>query len=99
VIKYKKLFYNASYANYDDCVGSHSVSSLYLEALLLTHWKRTFQQMLESGMFYGTPSFDEIIKDVRELEALINIGGAVAPINKERMTTKVMKPTAAPFSL
>jgi hypothetical protein len=28
--------------------------------------------MLDAGMFYGAPSFDEIISDITELEKLVN---------------------------
>lgn len=31
-----------------------------------------FQQMIEAGIFYAAPSFQDIIVDVRELESLIN---------------------------
>ncbi len=70
VIKYKKLFYNSGYANYDDClVASFKLvpDSAFIDAL-----EKDFQQMIDAGMFYGTPSFDEIMMDVRELEKLIN---------------------------
>lgn len=70
VIKYKKLFYNASYANYNDCLASSLKlipGSAFIAAL-----EKDFQQMVEAGMFYGTPSFDQIISDNRELETLIN---------------------------
>lgn len=70
VIKYKKLFYNAGYANYDDCLAA-SLKLVpgkgFVEAL-----GKDFQQMIDAGMFYGTPSFDEIMKDIGELERLIN---------------------------
>lgn len=93
VIKYKKLFYDASYANYDDCLASALKllpGSAFIDAL-----EKDFQQMLEAGMFYGTPSFAEIINDIRELEALINITEAVAPISTKAHGDQPDSPTTA----
>ncbi|MBP9094055.1 nucleotidyl transferase AbiEii/AbiGii toxin family protein [bacterium] len=70
VIKYKKLFYNASYANYNDCLASSL--KLIPDSAFIAALEKDFQQMVEAGMFYGTPSFDQIISDNRELETLIN---------------------------
>jgi hypothetical protein len=81
VIKYKKLFYNASYANYDDCLSASLKlipGSAFIDAL-----EKDFQQMIEAGMFYGMPSFDEIIKDIHDLEKLINSTDQAAPTSKE----------------
>jgi len=73
VIRYKKLFYNAAYANYDDCLAASLKlvpGNVFIEAL-----GQDFQQMIDAGMFYGTPSFDEIMMDIGELEQLINAAG------------------------
>lgn len=79
VIKYKKLFYNSSYANYDDCLDSSL--KLMPQGSLITALEKDFQQMREAGMFYGTPSFEEIIKDILELEILINTTNTASPTN------------------
>jgi hypothetical protein len=39
--------------------------------------------MLEAGMFYGTPAFDQIISDIRELETLINTTNDAEQSRKE----------------
>jgi len=70
VIKHKKLFYNASYANYDACLSGHF--RLVPEQSLLEALRKDFGQMVEAGMFYSSPSFDEIIEELRELELAIN---------------------------
>lgn len=80
VIKYKKLFYNSSFANYDDCLSSSL--KLVPQKALIAALESDFQQMLEAGMFYGTPSFEEIIGDIRELEALINAPNTAPAINE-----------------
>jgi hypothetical protein len=70
VIKHKKLFYNASYANYDACLKGGF--KLLPEESLLEALRKDFDQMLEAGMFYSTPSFDEIIRHLSQLEKTIN---------------------------
>jgi hypothetical protein len=77
VVKYKKLFYNSAYANYDDCLAASlklEPGSAFIDALA-----KDFQQMIEAGMFYGTPSFEEIMKDIHDLEALINLTDQTTP--------------------
>lgn len=69
VIKYKKLFYNASYARYDDCV---TALKLVPAKQLLAALQKDFDEMIEAGMFYDTPDFDQIMKDITELERMIN---------------------------
>jgi hypothetical protein len=70
VIKYKKLFYNASYAKYDDCLAASLrlvPGPAFIDAL-----RKDFQQMIDAGMFHTEPSFEQIMSDIRELEAAIN---------------------------
>lgn len=71
VIKHKKVFYNASYANYDACL----VGQLRLipdeDVLVALH--DDFRQMIVAGMFIGDPPvFEQIINRLRSLESDIN---------------------------
>lgn len=71
VVKYKKYFYNSSYANYDACLKWQF--RLVPEKRLLEVLNKDFEQMLRSGMFYGKPPvFADVIKTVGELEQLLN---------------------------
>jgi hypothetical protein len=71
VVKYKKYFYNSSYANYDACLKWQF--RLVPEKRLLEVLNKDFEQMLRSGMFYGKPPvFANVIKTVGELEQLLN---------------------------
>jgi len=71
VVKHKKVFYNASYANYDACLaGQHK---LIPEDTALTALRDDFQRMVGAGMFIGEPpTFDAIIDRLRTLETAIN---------------------------
>lgn len=71
VLEYKKAFFNASYAHYDDCwngklrliPSSESLNTLAID----------FRQMIDAVMFYENPSpFKEIIASLKELETRIN---------------------------
>jgi hypothetical protein len=71
VVKYKKLFYNSSYANYDACLKS--ALRLVPEQILLDALEQDFKQMLDSGMFYGEKTtFSKIIETIKLLEQSIN---------------------------
>lgn len=71
VIEHKKAFFNASYANYDDCLSKKfrlipNIS--YLEAL-----EKDFTQMIDAGMFHELPpTFEAIIETLSKLEEEIN---------------------------
>ncbi len=71
VIEHKKAFFNASYTNYDDCLSSKFrlvPAGPYLENL-----ENDFSQMVKTGMFHEVPpTFDEIIKGLKNLEKTIN---------------------------
>lgn len=71
VVKHKKIFYNASYANYEAClVGQLSLIPDNIALMALRH---DFKQMIEAGMFIGDPpAFDVIVDRLRALEAAIN---------------------------
>lgn len=71
VIEYKKAFFNASYACYDDCLrgrfklipSSESLKNLFSD----------YSQMINAGMFYQEPpSFDTIIESLKALEVELN---------------------------
>lgn len=73
VVKHTKVFYSASYANYDACL----VGQLRLvpEKPVLTALHDDFQRMVGAGMFIGEPpSFAAIIERLRALEVTINQG-------------------------
>jgi len=75
VLEHKKAFFNASYTHYDDCVigGFRLVPARSYQISLA----KDFNHMVAAGMFYGDtpPTFDEIIKSLERLEAMINGNG------------------------
>lgn len=71
VVKHKKVFYNASYANYDACLLGQL--RLIPEDAVLAALHEDFQRMIGAGMFIGEPpTFDAIVDRLRALEAAIN---------------------------
>lgn len=71
VVKHKKVFYNASYANYDACLTGQL--RLIPEDAAVAALRDDFQRMIGAGMFIGEPpSFDAIVDRLRALEAAIN---------------------------
>lgn len=71
VVKHKKVFYNASYANYDACLAGQL--RLIPDDSVLVTLRDDFQRMVQAGMFIGKPpSFDTIVDRLRTLEATIN---------------------------
>lgn len=71
VVKHKKVFYHASYANYDACL----IGQLRLipEDSVLVALRDDFQRMISAGMFIGEPpAFDAIVDRLRSLETDIN---------------------------
>lgn len=72
VIEYKKAFFNASYAHYDDCmVGKFCLipKEPYLESL-----RQDFSKMVKVGMFHEIPpTISEIVNSLKILEAKINL--------------------------
>lgn len=71
VLEYKRAFFHASYANYDDCQKGKLLlipSSENKEAL-----SKDYAHMIDADMFYQTPpSFAEIIVALESLESKIN---------------------------
>jgi len=71
VVKHKKVFYNASYANYDACLAGQL--RLIPEDAALAALRDDFQRMTGAGMFIGEPpAFDAIVDRLRALETAIN---------------------------
>jgi len=71
VVRHKKIFFNASYADYDACL----VGKLHLVPgnELIKELETDYDKMLSAGMLYGEPpSFDEIITNILEIEQAIN---------------------------
>lgn len=71
VIKIKKFFYNAGYANYDDCLSGKF--RLVPDESELPGLRSDYREMRNARMIRITaPDFDELIDRVRELEVKIN---------------------------
>lgn len=71
VVRHKQVFFNASYANYEACLanklrlipGDNAIAEL----------RTDYEKMLGAGMMYGeSPSFDDIIAGIREIEGEAN---------------------------
>ena len=72
VLEYKKAFFNASYANYEDCWNGQLrlIPSLENQSIL----RLDFAHMVDAAMFYEEPpSFIEIIESLSNLETKINL--------------------------
>lgn len=75
VVKHKKVFFNASYANYDACLAGQL--RLIPEDAALTALRDDFQRMIGAGMFIGEPpAFDAIVDRLRVLETAMNRSSA-----------------------
>lgn len=71
VVKHKKVFYNAAYANYDACLAGEL--RLLPNAEVMPALQNDFNRMVSAGMFIGEPpSFDDIIERLSMLESEIN---------------------------
>lgn len=67
VIEVKKIFFNSSYANYDDCLIGNI--RLIPDTNQLKQLESDFQKMLDEKMFYReAPTFETIIEQLTELE-------------------------------
>jgi|LSQX01.1.fsa_nt_gb predicted nucleotidyltransferase component of viral defense system len=71
VIRHKSLFFNASYAHYDEClIGNFR---LVPQEPLLSHMKKDYAAMQSAGMFDSeVPSFENLIDELGAMESLIN---------------------------
>lgn len=71
VVRFKKVFYDSSYANYDECL-SKELKIIPSEEMLTT-LRLDYKNMIRESMFQvEPPAFDEIIERLRVLEADIN---------------------------
>ena len=71
VVKHKKAFYNASYANCDACLAGQF--RLIPEDAAPAALCDDFRRMIGAGMFIGEPpSFDAIVDRLRAPETTIN---------------------------
>lgn len=72
VIKHKKAFFDASYANYDKCLNKQ-FQLIPRVAEDISALKQDFNAMLDAKMFYSEePSFNKIIDVLRNLEQMLN---------------------------
>jgi len=71
VVKYKNVFFNASYANYGACLSGGF--RLIPEGDFLNGLKRDFTDMEKAGIFEDPPpSFEKIIEVLKKVENAIN---------------------------
>lgn len=71
VVRHKKIFFNSSYANYDDCLSGHL--KLLPEGDQIRGLQTDYEQMINAGMMnHEPPIFLEIVQTIQDLEAAIN---------------------------
>lgn len=71
VVRHKKVFFKAGYANYDDCLANQL--RLLPEDEILDGLRADYEKMIDAGMMYQRPpGFDEIVESIRRLERDIN---------------------------
>ena len=71
VVRHKSVFFDASYAHYDECLAGHF--RLVPEEPFLSDMRRDYVSMQSAGMFdIAVPSFDDLMEELRALESLIN---------------------------
>lgn len=71
VVRHKKVFFKASYANYDACLESQL--QLLPEDETLDGLRADYEKMIGAGMMYqAPPTFDELVESIRQLEQDIN---------------------------
>lgn len=71
VVNHKKVFFDASYARYDDCLSGKF--RLLPNTEQLKELQQDYQQMVMAGMFYqDPPSFTEILLKLKNIEHQIN---------------------------
>lgn len=71
VVKYKTLFFNSTYAHYDECLVGKV--RLLPDALVLSALEIDYKVMLAKSMIYGEiPSFEQIVSRLKLLETEIN---------------------------
>jgi len=71
VIKHKNVFFYASFAKYNECLEGRLL--LLPEDDHIPGLKADYEKMTAAGMMYtAAPKFDEIIEQIREIEAKVN---------------------------
>jgi len=71
VVRHKKAFFDASYANYDACLAGEI--KLLPATDTISSLKSDYENMLKAGMIYqDPPSFDQIISSISIIEKEIN---------------------------
>ena len=71
VVRHKQVFFNASYANYEACLANEL--RLIPSDNAIAELRTDYEKMLGAGMMYGeSPSFDDIIDGIREIEGEAN---------------------------
>lgn len=71
VIQHKRVFFNASYADYDACQAGNL--RLIPNDDVTNELKKDYEKMLSAGMIYDEPpSFDEIMTNISIVEKAIN---------------------------
>ena len=71
VVSLKKAFYNASYANYDDCLNGNF--KLLPNNARLKSLEADFSKMVDNNMFdTAPPRFEAIIDAIRKLQEIVN---------------------------
>ena len=71
VVRHKQVFFNASYANYEACLANEL--RLIPGEDAIAELRTDYEKMLGAGMMYGeSPSFDDIIAGIREIERKAN---------------------------
>ena len=71
VLQYKKAFFNASYAHYDECTTGNF--KLIPDELGQQKLGQDYRKMIEAGMFQiDPPSFSAVIANLKTLEERIN---------------------------
>ena len=71
VIRHKEVFYNTSYSKYDECLQGRLL--LLPDDDSMPSLKADYGKMTAAGMMYrAAPEFDEILEQIREIEAKVN---------------------------
>lgn len=71
VVRHKQVFFNASYAYYEACLSNEL--RLIPDHNIIAELRTDYEKMLSAGMLYGeSPSFDDIIDGIREIEGEAN---------------------------
>lgn len=71
VVTHKKVFFQATYAKYDDCLNKRF--RLIPDKIQIDALKKDFEQMKQSGMFFQKPiSFEVMLEELKLLQDKLN---------------------------